>query len=138
MFKVVNRNGSVFGNEPYTCEFVCDTASDVSTLPTSTTVGTGGKTEYDNQVCGSGSIATIAANNAESKKYILNNQDVWCPYRQNGSSGSGGTSIAVDDHLSTDSVNPVQNNVITGKFNELEGTIGDINTILESVVGGGT
>ena len=59
MYKVVKRSGSVFGNEPYTCEFVCDTASDISTLPTSTTVGTGGKTEYDNQVCGSGSIATM-------------------------------------------------------------------------------
>lgn len=81
MYKVIKRNGSVFGTEPCSCEFVCDTPDDITTLPTSNTEGTGGKTKYDNQVCGSGSIATIVANDAESKKYILNNQDVWCPQK---------------------------------------------------------
>ena len=83
MYKVIKRSGSVFGNEPYTCEFVCDTASDISTLPTSISEGTGGKSAYDNQKCASGSIATVVDNGAESKRYMMNNQNVWCPQLSN-------------------------------------------------------
>lgn len=84
MYKVINRNGSVFGTEPCSCEFVCDTTDDVSTLPTSITEGTGGKTKYDNQVCGSGSIAVVVDNGINPKRYILDNQDVWCPQPLDG------------------------------------------------------
>lgn len=110
MFKVKNRNGSVFGNEPYICEFICDTTSDVPTLPTSISEGTGGKTKYDNQLCSSGSIATVIDNGSDPKKYILNNQNTWCPY-----SISEGSSIAitVDSSLSDVSKNPVENKVVT-------------------------
>ena len=114
MFKVINRNGSVFGNEPYICEFVCDTTSDVPTLPTSISEGTGGKTKYDNQLCSSGSIATVIDNGSNPKKYILDNRNTWCPY-----SVSEGSSIAitVDSSLSDASKNPVENKVVTAAIN---------------------
>ena len=114
MYKVVKRSCPIFGNGPYVCEFICDTASDISTLPTSTSEGTGGKKVHDNQKCASGSIATVAENSTVSKKYILNNQDIWCPY-----SVSEGSSIAitVDSSLSDVSKNPVENKVITAAIN---------------------
>ena len=84
MYKVIIRNGSVFGTEPCSCEFVCDTTDDVTTLPTSIAEGTGGKTKYDNQVCGSGSIAVVVDNGTNPKRYILDNQDVWCPQSLDG------------------------------------------------------
>ena len=80
MYKVIKRDCPMFGIGPYLCEFICDTASDISTLPTFSSEGTGGRTVYDNQKCASGSMAIVADNGAESKQYILNNQDVWCPY----------------------------------------------------------
>lgn len=88
MYKVIIRNGSVFGTEPCSCEFVCDTTDDVSTLPTSIAEGTGGKTKYDNQVCGSGSIAVVVDNGTNPKRYILDNQDVWCPQPAEGGGGN--------------------------------------------------
>ena len=119
MFKATNRNGSIFGNEPYICEFVCDTTSDVSTLPTSISEGTGGKTKYDNQLCSSGSIATVIDNGSDPKKYILNNQNTWCPYSVSEGSSSGGSSISitVDSSLSDSSKNPVENKVVTAAIN---------------------
>lgn len=92
MYKVVKRDCPMFGIGPYVCEFICDTASDVSTLPTSTSEGTGGKTAYDNQMCASGSIAIVAENGPGSKWYMLNNQDVWCPYSVAAGSSGGGSS----------------------------------------------
>ena len=80
MYKVTKRDCPMFGIGPYVCEFICDTASDIATLPTSISEGTGGRTAYDNQKCASGSIANVAENGAESKQYMLNNQDIWCPY----------------------------------------------------------
>ena len=80
MYKVVKRDCPMFGIGPYLCEFICDTASDISTLPTFSSEGTGGRTAYDNQKCASGSMAIVADNGAESKQYMLNNQDIWCPY----------------------------------------------------------
>ena len=80
MYKVTKRDCPMFGIGPYVCEFICDTASDISTLPTSISEGTGGKTVHDNQKCASGSMAIVADNGAESKQYMLNNQDIWCPY----------------------------------------------------------
>ena len=80
MYKVTKRDCPMFGIGPYVCEFICDTASDISTLPTSISEGTGGRTAYDNQKCASGSMANVADNGAESKQYMLNNQDIWCPY----------------------------------------------------------
>ena len=114
MYKVVKRSCPIFGNGPYVCEFICDTASDISTLPTSTSEGTGGKKVHDNQKCASGSIATVAENSTGSKKYMLNNQDIWCPY-----SVSEGSSIAitVDSSLSDVSKNPVENKVVTAAIN---------------------
>lgn len=111
MYKVTKRDRPMFGIGPYVCEFICDTASDISTLPTSISEGTGGKTAYDKQMCASGSIAIIVESDAESKRYILNNQDIWCPY-------SVGSSIAVDFALSETSENPVANKVITTALNK--------------------
>lgn len=91
MYKVTKRDCPMFGIGPYVCEFICDTASDISTLPTSISEGTGGKSAYDNQKCASGSIATIAESDAESKRYILNNQDIWCPNEIGA--GASGSSI---------------------------------------------
>ena len=120
MYKVTKRDCPMFGIGPYVCEFICDTASDISTLPTSISEGTGGKTAYDNQKCASGSIANVAENGAESKQYMLNNQDIWCPYSvAAGSSGGGssGSSITVDSALSETSESPVANKVITAALN---------------------
>ena len=119
MYKVVKRSCPIFGNGPYVCEFICDTASDISTLPTSTSEGTGGKKVHDNQKCASGSIATVAENGTGSKKYMLNNQDIWCPYSISEGSSSGGSSIAitVDSSLSDVSKNPVENKVVTAAIN---------------------
>ena len=121
MYKVVKRDCPMFGIGPYVCEFICDTASDISTLPISISEGTGGKTAYDNQKCASGSIANVAENGSGSKWYMLNNQDVWCPYSvAAGSSGGGssGSSITVDSALSETSGSPVANKVITAALNE--------------------
>jgi hypothetical protein len=49
---------------------------------------------------------------------------------------SPGGSITVDDALSTSSTNPVQNKVITDEINDIKTTLGNINTVLESVLGG--
>ena len=110
----------MFGIGPYVCEFICDTASDITTLPTSISEGTGGRTAYDNQKCASGSIA-IVASGSESKQYMLNNQDIWCPYSiaaGSSSGGSGESSITVDFALSETSENPVANKAITAALNE--------------------
>ena len=119
MYKVVKRSCPIFGNGPYVCEFICDTASDISTLPTSISEGTGGKKVHDNQKCASGSIATVAENGTGSKKYMLNNQDTWCPYSVSEGSSSGGSSISitVDSSLSDSSKNPVENKVVTAAIN---------------------
>lgn len=131
MYKVVKRDCPMFGIGPYVCEFICDTASDVSTLPTSTSEGTGGKSVYDNQKCASGSIAIVAENGSESKQYMLNNQDIWCPYSvAAGSSGGGssGSSITVDFALSNTSENPVANKVIVAALDD-KANVGDIPNI---------
>ena len=78
MYKVLNRTGDVFGDEPDVCDFLCDTSDDIATLPNSTAEGTGGKSKYDNQKCASGSVAYISAE-TENKIYILNNNNVWEP-----------------------------------------------------------
>ena len=120
MYKVTKRDCPMFGIGPYVCEFICDTASDITTLPTSISEGTGGRTVYDNQKCASGSIA-IVASGSESKQYMLNNQDIWCPYSVAVGSSSGGgsseSSITVDFALSETSENPVANKTITAALN---------------------
>lgn len=50
--------------------------------------------------------------------------------------GGGGGDITVDDALSTTSENPVQNKVITNKVNEIESSIGDVETILHELNNG--
>lgn len=131
MYKVVKRDCPMFGIGPYVCEFVCDTASDVSTLPTSTSEGTGGKTAYDNQMCASGSIAIVAENGSESKQYMLNNQDIWCPYSiavgSNGGSSSE-SSVTIDFALSETSENPVANKVIVAALDD-KANVSDIPNI---------
>ena len=120
MYKVTKRDCPMFGIGPYVCEFICDTASDITTLPTSISEGTGGRTAYDNQKCASGSIA-IVASGSESKQYMLNNQDIWCPYSVAAGSSSGGSSessITVDSALSETSENPVANKTITAALND--------------------
>ena len=124
MYKVTKRDCPMFGIGPYVCEFICDTASDITTLPTSISEGTGGRTVYDNQKCASGSIA-IVASGSESKQYMLNNQDIWCPYSVAAGSSSGGSSessITVDFALSETSENPVANKTITAALNDKAAT----------------
>lgn len=77
MYKVLNRTGDVFGDEPDVCDFLCDTSDDIATLPNSTAEGTGGKSKYDNQKCSSGSTAFISDTAEATKFYVLNNHDVW-------------------------------------------------------------
>ena len=48
---------------------------------------------------------------------------------------NGGSAITVDSELSEISDNPVQNKVITAQINELNATLGDIDTILDSILG---
>ena len=120
MYKVTKRDCPMFGIGPYVCEFICDTASDITTLPTSISEGTGGRTVYDNQKCASGSIA-IVASGSDSKQYMLNNQDIWCPYSVSAGSSSGGSSessITVDFALSETSEIPVANKTITAALND--------------------
>ena len=120
MYKVIKRDCPMFGIGPYLCEYVCDTTSDISTLPTFSSEGTGGRTAYDNQKCASGSRAIVAENGSESKQYMLNNQDIWCPYSVSAGSSSGGSSessITVDFALSETSENPVANKTITAALN---------------------
>ena len=125
MYKVIKRDCPMFGIGPYLCEYVCDTTSDISTLPTFSSEGTGGRTAYDNQKCASGSRAIVAENGSESKQYMLNNQDIWCPYSVAAGSSSGGSSessITVDFALSETSENPVANKTITAALNNKAGT----------------
>ena len=49
-----------------------------------------------------------------------------------GTGGSGST-ITVDDALSETSTNPIQNKVVTEKFNEVTTTIGNINSLLSTI-----
>ena len=124
MYKVTKRDCPMFGIGPYVCEFICDTASDITTLPTSISEGTGGRTAYDNQKCASGSIA-IVASGSESEQYMLNNQDIWCPYSVAAGSSSGRSDespITVDFALSETSENPVANKTITAALNNKAAT----------------
>lgn len=52
--------------------------------------------------------------------------------------GGGGGTIIVDDALSTESENPVQNKVITNKINDIENEIGDIAQALHTINNGGS
>ena len=125
MYKVIKRDCPMFGIGPYLCEYVCDTTSDISTLPTFSSEGTGGRTAYDNQKCASGSRAIVAENGSESKQYMLNNQDIWCPYSVAAGSSGGGSSessITVDFALSETSENPVANKTITAALNNKAAT----------------
>lgn len=47
--------------------------------------------------------------------------------------GSSGGSLIVDDALSETSTNPVQNKVVTEKFNEVTTTVGNINSLLSTI-----
>lgn len=47
--------------------------------------------------------------------------------------GSSGDSLIVDDALSETSTNPVQNKVVTEKFNEVATTVGNINSLLSTI-----
>ena len=71
MYKVIKRDCPMFGIGPYVCEFICDTASDISTLPTSISEGTGGKSAYDNQKCASGNQFIIQFNLFHSSPSLL-------------------------------------------------------------------
>lgn len=64
--KMLRREGERGKNS--LCEFLCDTSSDVSDLPTETSTGTVG--DY----CSAGSIALIAE---DKSLVVLNNQGEW-------------------------------------------------------------
>ena len=50
-----------------------------------------------------------------------------------GGGGGGGVSIQIDSELSETSRNPVENRVVTHKFNEMGTTIGNIDVLLKTV-----
>lgn len=77
LYIVVERDEIPFGRGMYMCHYVVDEVSDISTLPTSSTKGTGGLIEYDNEVCSPGSCAYVVGAEANDTYYMLNCKDEW-------------------------------------------------------------
>lgn len=125
MYQITSKIESAINDGVWQCEFICDTEADVTTLPTSTKAGTGGKDVYDNVVCEAGSSAYITDADAEYKLYILNSQDEWVP--QGVSRGSSGGSSGD----SNNSTGPCSWDEITDKpFGEVQ----SLNTVFDGVV----
>ncbi len=79
MYVLIGRHKYLFGENDFICEYIVDTENEVSTLPTSTTAGTGGRTPNTNMPCGMGSLAYIAQTDADHKLYVLNGSNEWVP-----------------------------------------------------------
>ncbi len=74
MYKITGRRAPVFGKGEFVCDFFCDSASDIPTLPTSKALGTGGSIPEENEVCAAGSSAYVVS---DGTLYMLNNEDNW-------------------------------------------------------------
>lgn len=88
MYKITGRSAPVFGKGAFVCDFFCDSASDIPTLPTSKTLGTGGSIPEENEVCAAGSSAYAAS---DGTRYVLDNDDNWTEHiERSGGSGASG------------------------------------------------
>lgn len=96
-YKLVGTRGSIQGLTIRV--YLCDTADDISSLPTNTTTGVeqDGDTVSD-EVCGIGSLATDASS---GDIYILNASGKWVKKKSgsSGGSGGGGTDVKIDTTL---------------------------------------
>lgn len=81
MYKIIGRNGDIFGDEFPICEYLCDTEVDVATLPTNIADGTGGVHNVDDQRCSAGSSAYVVDTDALYKLYVLNTVGTWVPQK---------------------------------------------------------
>ena len=67
--------------------------------------------------------------------YQLGVDNTWHEVQSGG--GGGGGFVVIDDTLSTDSTNPVQNKVITGRINQIQSDLdtaeGEIDTLQSSL-----
>lgn len=77
MYHVTGRRASLFGRGTYIVDFIADTETDVSTLPTATVKGSNGLTANDNKLCAAGSTCYIIAADASHKVYMLNTAGEW-------------------------------------------------------------
>ena len=57
-------------------EFIAESSSDIATLPTSTTEGTGGKSDGDNGIVALGSTC-IVLTGSSTDVYMLGPNDTW-------------------------------------------------------------
>ena len=102
MYKILNRKKDLFGNKGYTNEFMVDTEKEISTLPTSTTEGTGGMTPLDNKPCSVGSTAYVVQTDAACRTYMLNTANKWIGQPAASSGGSGGSGGGISVVLNTE------------------------------------
>lgn len=118
---------------PDTKEIMIGSTADVSKLPTTTTYGTF-TSPNANEPVGVGSIAYTPD---MGSVYQLGVDNTWHEVQSGG--GGGGGFVVIDDTLSTDSTNPVQNKVITGRINQIQSDLdtaeGEIDTLQTDVSG---
>lgn len=88
----------------------------------------------NNDVLFTGTLGLISINGTKVNREEFIDQFNAIAYAAGGSGSSGGSTISVDDALSTTSTNPVQNRTITNKLNEI---ISDINEISGNSGSGG-
>lgn len=99
---------------PDTKEIMIGSTADVSKLPTTTTYGTF-TSPNANEPVGVGSIAYTPD---MGSVYQLGVDNTWHEVQSGG--GGGGGFVVIDDKLSTESTNPVQNKVITERINQIQ------------------
>lgn len=112
---------------PDTKEIMIGSTADVSKLPTTTTYGTF-TSPNANEPVGVGSIAYTPD---MGSVYQLGVDNTWHEVQSGG--GGGGGFVVIDDKLSTESTNPVQNKVITERINQIQSDLdtaeGEIDTL---------
>lgn len=116
---------------PDTKEIMIGSTADVSKLPTTTTYGTF-TSPNANEPVGVGSIAYTPD---MGSVYQLGVDNTWHEVQSGG--GGGGGFVVIDDTLSTDSTNPVQNKVITERINQIQSDLdtaeGEIDALQSSL-----
>lgn len=112
---------------PDTKEIMIGSTADVSKLPTATTYGTF-TSPNANEPVGVGSIAYTPD---MGSVYQLGVDNTWHEVQSGG--GGGGGFVVIDDKLSTESTNPVQNKIITERINQIQSDLdtaeGEIDTL---------
>lgn len=116
---------------PDTKEIMIGSTADVSKLPTTTTYGTF-TSPNANEPVGVGSIAYTPD---MGSVYQLGVDNTWHEVQSGG--GGGGGFVVIDDKLSTESTNPVQNKIITERINQIQSDLdtaeGEIDTLQSSL-----